>query len=169
MVSYNGKKIIYTFKYGKSFEDAKRWQVVFIIVGSSVFILIGITAFIIMFINNDEDAWSGFLFCSFGVAFIVVLLIWFFVKRKREKEICKWLTDEKLFESKGYPWEFSKAGGAPFSPAGYRFGIDFKKHGHSYRKMSLKYDRFFKKVEGTKITVLYSPEYDQVMVVEKTE
>ena len=167
MVSFNGKKIIYTFKYGKSFDNMKKGDVIFVIVSCVAFILLGLAGFTVMFLKNNENAWTGFIFCGIGTAILSVLLIWFLSKRKREKEILKWLADEKLFESKGYPWEVSSNGDL-IAPA-CSFGIDFKRDGKSYRKICKRQDGFFKKVEGTKITVLYSPEYDEVMVLETSE
>ena len=120
-----------------------------------------------MQLNNNEDAWSGFIFIAIGLGILLSMIIFLKVENRKEREINKWLADKDLFESKGYPWEFSSDYDliAPICS----FGIDFKRDGKSYRKISKRRDRFFKSVEGTKLTVLYSPEYDQVMVLESTQ
>ena len=167
MLSYNGKKIIYTFKYGRSFENMKKREVIFVLAVCVSIILIGLTGIIVMLLKNNKNAWTGSIFCAIGIAVLLVYLIWFLTKKKREKEIAKWLEDEELFQSKGYPWKVSSNGDI-IAPT-CSFGIDFKKDGKSYRKICKIQDTFFKKVEGTKISVLYSPKYDEVMVLETTE
>ena len=167
MVSHNGKKIIYTFKYGRSLKKPTKKEIIAITVGCIIFILIGIIGFIVMLLNNDEDAWSGFIFIAIGLGLLLTMIIFLAVENRKEREINKWLSDKDLFESKGYPWEFSSDYG--LFRQSCSFGIDFKRDGKSYRKISRRQDRFFKSVEGTKLTVLYSPEYDQVMVLESTQ
>ncbi|MDE5721976.1 MAG: hypothetical protein K2I30_04455 [Clostridia bacterium] len=82
---------------------------------------------------------------------------------KHDKEILVWLTDDGLFETTAIPWEFSSTliGFATY----YRFGVDFSNKDISCRKISLGYDAFYKQIKDTKINILYSPKYNEVMIL----
>lgn len=160
MVSFGTGKIIYTFKYGGYLN--KKQAIAFSSIGISL-IVMGLTTFILCLVFNKQGAWGSWILTAIGLVFLITMLILLCISKKHNKEILMWLNDENLFETQALPWEFSKKYmmGSVF----FRFGVDFIFNGEPYRRMSSGYDAFYKSVKETSITVLYSPKYDQVMIL----
>ena len=163
MISHNGKEIIYTFKYGEYLSKKQKYL---LIISSGTLIFLGILLFIILAIYDEMDTAliSLILMCSLGLISSITT-IKLCHTGKHDKDIAEWLTDKNLFETTVEPWEFSSTSGGVFKNR-YRFGIDFVMNDNPYRMISAHYDNFYKFIKGKSITILYSPEYDQVMVLE---
>ncbi|MDE6104965.1 MAG: hypothetical protein K2G38_04720 [Clostridia bacterium] len=120
--------------------------------------------FLLLSFFSLTDALYSLLLLVIGLAVLVPIVIALVKITKHDKVISVWLEDENLFETTAIPWEFS----SQFIGFGvhYRFGVDFKKDGTSYRKISSGYDAFYKRIKGTQVNILYSPKYDEVMILE---
>ena len=160
MVSYDGKTIIYTFKYGGYLS--KKVKLVLIVIPIFL-ILLGAIIFTVLILNNEKGAWGSLILFFIGVVFFITIICLFLKIKRHDKEILTWLNDGNLFETKTIPWEFSNKliGFGVY----YRFGVDINMNGNNYRKVSLGYDAFYKSVKDLSIVVLYSPKYDQVMIL----
>ncbi|MDE7182847.1 MAG: hypothetical protein K2O41_07505 [Clostridia bacterium] len=160
MVNYKGKSVIYTFKYGG--YESKKTRVVLIAVPSAL-ILLSLIIFLVLSFFSLTDALYSLILFVIGLAVLVPIVIVLVKNTKHDKEISVWLEDENLFETTAIPWEFSSQliGFGVY----YRFGVDFEKDGASYRKISSGYDAFYKRIKDTQVNILYSPKYDEVMIL----
>lgn len=160
MVNYKDKQIIYTFKYGGYIS--RRIKIVLYIVPIFI-ILLGLTIFTLLFIGKENGAWESLILPFLGVIFMCIFVFLFIKEKKHDKEIISWLNDENLCEAESTPWEFSNRQ-IGFSTY-YRFGVDFDINDISCRKISSCYDAFYRKHANKIIQILYSPKYDQVMIL----
>lgn len=160
MVKYNDKEIVYTFKYGG--YVIKKVKLILFIIPISL-IVVGLIIFTVLFINKENGAWESLILSVIGLIFFCIFLILILKEKRQDKKILCWLKDENLYETKAIPWEFSNKviGFATY----HRMGIDFINNEKLNRKISLGYDAFYKNVKDKEITILYSPKYDQVMIL----
>ncbi|MDE7439030.1 MAG: hypothetical protein K2N23_00740 [Clostridia bacterium] len=169
MVKYNGRKIVYTFKYGVGLT--KRVKVLFI--GGTVFLFISSVLVLVLGYLADKLL-LGWLCCIFlGIASVLFLVssVYFWRRERRiDWEVLNWLTDEKVFEATAIPYVVDKM----WTRAGYvyKYGLIFEKNGIAFKKNTEDYDYmriFYKAVKSKKdkeINFLYSPKYGEVMVFE---
>lgn len=160
MVNYKDRKIIYTFKYGGYISQ--RIKTVLLIIPIFI-ILLGVVVSTVLFIDKENGAWESLFLPVLGLIFLCIFIFLFIKEKKHDKEILNWLNDENLYETESTPWEFSNRQ-IGFSTY-YRFGVDFNLMDSSYRKISTCYDAFYRKCKNEIIQVLYSPKYDQVMIL----
>ena len=161
MVSYNNKKIVYTFKYGG--YGSKKMKVA-LVACSVVMILLGIICFVILYLLEEDGAWGGLIPAVAGLSMLITFLYVNVNLKRHDKIILQWLNDENLFETETEPWEFDCESSQ--STFNFRFGVDFEMNGEQYRKISKGYDGFYKIIKDKKIKILYSPKYDQVMILQ---
>lgn len=160
MVSYRNKNIIYTFKYGGYIS--KNVKITLIII-PSILMLLSLIIFIIMMLNNEEGAWASLILFFIGLIVLIPILCSLFKISRNDKEILTWLNDENLIEANAMPWEYSrKSIGLGIY---YRFGVEFNLNGDAYKAISSGYDAFYKHIKDIPIHILYSPKYEQVMIL----
>ncbi len=172
MVKHNGRKIIYTFRYGRCLTKADK----IVSVAGLVFLLvIMICVFVFGYLAYDI-VYACFMFSICGIleAVFLSMAIYHWRKDKRtEKEILKCLTDEHLFKATAIPYEFDKI----MIKAGYAYkcAVNFEKDGETYRQVTSNFDSLGGVYKGKKfdkdkeITFLYSPKYGEVMVFENEQ
>ena len=163
MVKYKDQNIIYTLKFSGYMTKRQKF---YLYPWSIFMILLGLICFTILMIYNEilSAVLSLILLSGLGLSLLFILVYELLSEKKLDKEILKWITDENLFETVVTPWEFSSTGN--FTPH-YKFGIDFEYNGESLRKISSHYSAFYKKIKGEEIKILYSPKYDEVMILDK--
>ena len=107
MVKYNGRKIVYTFRYGVGL--IKRAKVFFI--GVTVFLFISSVLMLVLGYLAD-NLLLGWLFCIIlGISSILFLAstVYFWRRERRvDGEVLNWLTDEKVFEATAIPYVVDK-------------------------------------------------------------
>ena len=172
MVNYNGRKIVYPFRYGALMTKGDK--IGFSIMTAFWLVMMILSVSLGYLFNSTVDGWICFTLT--GILFIILLVITlkFWLRDMRgEKEIAKWLTDENLFEATAVPYEcdpkLTKTGYA------YKHAINFENNGNSYQSVTADYDRlrnFYQAVKsekGKEVTFLYSPKYGEIMVFENKQ
>lgn len=130
----------------------------------SILILLGIIIFTLMMIYKENNAWTSSVISLIGVIVLVPIICALVKETKHDKEISKWLTDELLIKTTAKPWEYDS--NIRNFAVSYRFGIDLNINGDLLKKVSLSYDAFYKRIKDTELEILYSPKYDEVMVIQ---
>ena len=51
----------------------------------------------------------------------------------------------------------------------HKFGVEFNVESDTIKKVSLRYDVFYKSIKDKEIEILYSPKYDEVMILESKQ
>lgn len=172
MLKFKGREIIYSFKYGGFVKKSE--IIILYVISGSLFALSAILFIGLICLNNnsiwDNNIIASFIFVLVTACGLVTCCIFFLIlkikRNKVEKEMIKWLSDELLVERTVYPWIFSETAGGPKTKAKlFRFGIKFSVNDKKYSKISNKYDGFVRQFKEKPMVILYSPKYDQVMVI----
>lgn len=168
MVKYNGKKIVYTFRYGSIMSTNDKigfsvmtafWLVVMILSVSLGYIC-----------DNPLYGWIYFVLAGFLFVIFLAITLKFWLKDIcAEKEIAVWLTDEHLFEAHAVP---EKTDPIPTRTGyAYKHIINFENNGNGYQRITANHGDLgaVKFKDGDEITFLYSPKYGEVMVFENEQ
>ena len=96
----------------------------------------------------------------FAILFSIFLIydVWY---RHIEKKYSLWLTDENLVEDVVVPFEYSMQ---DHGRKVYRFGVKFNIGDKQITKISKNFDGFYA-LHMQKIHFIYSPKFDEIMVL----
>ncbi|HIY45116.1 MAG TPA: hypothetical protein H9731_01215 [Candidatus Borkfalkia excrementipullorum] len=163
MVRYKGKEIIYSFRYS-GLMSRKFLAFLYLTFGVVwMALLCGLVAMCIRDggLNADSTAVLCLMLGFFVIgAFFLAIDLYY---RSIEKKYMLWLTDEGLEERSVIPFEYSmrKQGNRKT----YRFGVTFSVNGNEITKYNKNYDGFYV-LHSEGMQILYSPKFDEVMVLE---
>lgn len=161
MITYKGKGICYSFRYGA--VSSKK----FFRICAVFFLVYFIILFCVSIILIIQSLFSGpgplvsicmFLFLAIGVFFIAIDQ-WV---RRIERQYAIWILDENLVEVQTIPFEYSMCENRKKA---YRFGVTFLVEDKEITKYSKVYDNFFSLHRNQRLNILYSPKYDEVMIL----
>ncbi len=169
MVNYNGRKIIYTFKYGAYITLTDK--LLYVLATVLFFLFFGISLFMVChYVDNDSVTYKGLIVsCVAGLIYLATTVYCICKAKRVDKDISKWLKDESLFESCAEVYEFEEW--YERGSVSYKLGISFKNNGEQYRQYTSRSESIwrFKKicnlVKSNKLEILYSPKYGEVMVL----
>lgn len=169
MVKYNGRNIVYTFKYGVCLTGSDKLSDA---LWSAFFFVLGISLFIPCYLEKHKFIAYEILivFCFAGCVFLAITIFNRLRNRCAEKEISEWLADERLFEACIETYQLNKIRSRNI--CSYRLSIDFEKNGEKYSKFTshtekVRYFHRLKKiVKSDIVNIVYSPKYGEVMVLE---
>ena len=157
------KSILYTFRYGK-LPNYKLIVLFICICFSLLLCCCGIYIWSLLTNENRNNLRIGMVIIGLQLLIVVVVLIVlalrFFLIRKN---IRKWLTDSDIIERNVIPFKFSETGDA-FAGA-IKIGARFRINNHKILQISKKYSVAFNQIVGREICILYSPKYNEVMVL----
>lgn len=166
MVTYKDKKIIYSFRYS-GFMPKK----VKIIICIPFIVLFAALLILTICLNIDR---GGFLSDTDTIAVFILTIISLLVlslfpitairKKRIERRYRLWLTDDGLVETEAKPFVSSEnfMKGTKY----YKFGVQFECGGKRVVKYSNHYDRMITLYSDKPMKLLYSPRYDEVLIVE---
>lgn len=159
----NYQSVLYTFKYGQ------RTPLKYIIAMLCVFAVLlmvccGILIWNLVSEINDIDLQIGmtFIICISAIMIILAVVL-HFRNCKINRNVEKWLADDEIIERRVIPFKFSEAGNVLARPM--KIGIRFQ---YNYRHLliiSKKYSLAFTKLIGKEIMILYTPKYNEVMIL----
>ncbi len=172
MVKYNGRKIIYTFRYGTCLTGFDKTVYV---LWTAFFFVLGISLFIPCYLEKHKfTAYEILTVCCVAGSVFLGLSIYYLLKNKRaEKEILMWLADEQLFEACAEVCQLNKM--RTKNIYSYKLGISFENDGEKYSRVISRTEkvRYFKRLKkiitSCKFNILYSPKYGEVMVFENEQ
>ncbi len=171
MVKYNGRKIIYTFKYGAYLTLTDKF--LYIIATVFLFLFFGVSLFMICYYrDNDAVIYEGLIVSCIAGFVYLAMTVYYICKAKRiDREIYEWLKDEHLIKAYADTYEFEKEwlkGGSYH----YKLGITFENNGEKYSRFTTRTEkgRYFKRLDSlvlnNRLEILYSPKYGEVMVLD---
>lgn len=166
MVKYKGKEIIYSLRYG-GFMPAKARVIISIPFIALFFILLILT--ICLNIDRggfltDSDTIAFFVFMFVSLLILLIFPILHLRKTKIEKKYKLWLADENLVEAYAKPFITSEnySRGSKY----HRFGIKFNYNSEKIVRYSNHYDNVILLYRDKCMRLVYSPRYDEVLIVE---
>ncbi len=163
MVKYKEQNIIYTLKYG---GYATKKQKIIILVVPSILVILGIIISVLMLLYK-ENIWLGMIIGLIGVIILVPIIFALIVETKNDKEISIWITDENLIKTTAISWKYDTDYSGIHRR--HKFGVEFNVKNDTIKKVSLRYDVFYKSIKDKEIEILYSPKYDEVMILESKQ
>lgn len=167
--SWLGNTAISGIRINKVISQSIRTPLKYIIALLCVFIVLlivccGILMWSLVPEVNDIDLQIGmtFIICISAIMIIIAVVLYFrncIIKRNVEK----WLTDDEIIERRVIPFKFSEAGNVLARPM--KIGIRFLYNNRHLLIISRKYSIVFKKLIGREIMILYTPKYNEVMIL----
>ena len=166
MVTYKGKKIIYSLHYSGFMP--KKIKIIIYVPFIALFAAL-LTLTICLNIDHggflsDTDTIAVFVMTIISLLGLSLFPITSIRKRSIERRYQLWLTDDMLVETEAKPFVSSVnyMKGTKY----YIFGVKFECEGKLVVKYSNHYDRMITLYSDKPMKLLYSPRYDEVLVVE---
>lgn len=165
------KDVAASFKYGRFLSLG--WRVFFWTLLILAFLGIGsfIVVFFELFVNVSQFEQStlfGFIGCCAMFLLGIGIVIYFFMRYFRSRElILRCLKDETLVRRTVLIQKAGDGRGAIYQRKAYKIKISFRIDGKKYHKSSKVYDTIFGCYLGKETDILYSPQYDEVLVLKK--
>ena len=154
MVKYKEQNIIYVLKYGGYMTKRQKIQ----LFSLSIFMIIfGAVCFTILMVYNEILA----------AVLCLILIHDLSAAKKHDKEISVWITDENLIKTTAISWKYDTDYSGIHRR--HKFGVEFNVKNDTIKKVSLRYDVFYKSIKDKEIEILYSPKYDEVMILESKQ
>lgn len=157
------KSILYTFRYGKSPNN--KLIVLFICLCFSLLLCCcGIYIWSLLTNENRNNLQLGVVIIGLQLFIVLAVLIILVLRNYLiKKDIRKWLTDSDIIERNVIPFKFSETGDA--IAGAIKIGVRFRINNHKVLLISKKYSVAFYQIIGREICILYSPKYNEVMVL----
>lgn len=176
-------QIAATLKYG-AFYGGKRKRNLILYISFSLLMVVGVaislTFLCLDFIDSSYDT-VKFVFSIigiiFGFSFLPIILLVFLVQTERtNKEVLLWLDDAIECGAHSYIYSTSTVNAVTDSKI-YRIKINFKIDGKHYSYLSRDYQwgsflpngysSFWKKYIDKSMKILYSPKYEEIMILKE--
>lgn len=97
------------------------------------------------------------------VTILIVTAIVFIIQKRRKHIVAHWLTDEDLIVRHVVPYIVSEIGFRVTDPV--KIGLKFTYQDRKLTKTSEKHRAGFRNLVGKEVQILYSPKFDQVMIL----
>lgn len=161
-MAYNIKDIKCTFQYAQ-FLSKYSFFVLFTIFGISFFVTL--IAFLYCFISQQElKTTLGVAFCmTISIIGLTITFLTLIIQKKRTAKIELWLADRELIERKVIPFIISEK--SDFLYRSVKISVKFTYKNRKLTKTSEKCRPCFRLIAHKEVSILYSPTYDQVMVL----
>lgn len=166
MVYYDEKKIIYSLRYGGFISNKAKVMILIPFVALFVVLL---TLSICLNIEHggfleDADTISVFVFTVLSMLILFIFPIVQLRKNRIEKKYRLWLTDKDLLVTYAKPFitSVNYSRGSKF----HKFGVKFSFRNEKIIRYSKHYDNIVLLYENKPMKLLYSPKFDEVLIVE---
>lgn len=145
------------------------------LISSSLLIILGIISLVLSCIEWDREILFVAILCTLiGIAFLVVLVYCFVKDRKIKRRVIIWLEDAVKLTATANKVDEFKAG---FQPLSVKLRVEFSLSGVPHVcESSAKcfggkpgYLGAFRRYADKKIDILYSPKYNEVLILKTTE
>lgn len=172
MLKYEDKFIVYDFDHG-GYNFTRKIVTWLLIIVSSLFLIL-IIPFLYNCITMPSPLSDGSV-RGLGIVIIIILCIYAaipvcLIRDKRlDKIIAQALADPDLVKYAVEPWVSSTSPGGRYTGELYRMGINFRIDSKKYMKIEKNYSHLYRRFENKEMEILYSPKYDQVLVLDNKE
>lgn len=166
MVKYNEKRIIYSLHYGGFMPQKAK---IIIAVPFVLLFVICLTLTICLSVDRggflkDDDTIAGFSMTIISLLILFIFPIVNIRKNNIEKKYRLWLADENLVETYSHPFisEVTYSRGVKL----HKFWVSIPLNGTRITRFSQHFDNVILLYKDKPMRLLYSPKYDEVLIVE---
>lgn len=161
-MEYTVKQISHTLKFGK-FLSTRFFVLFFSMFGGLLFVILGALLYCVIS-RQDMTTIRGLCILIFILVTILIVTAVVFIIQKRCKHIvAHWLTDEGMLVRHAVPFIVSEIGFRVTDPV--KIGLKFTYQDRKLTKTSEKHCACFRNLIEKEIQILYSPKFDQVMIL----
>ena len=161
-MEYNVKQISHTLKFGKFLST--RFFVLFFSMFGGLLLVILSAVFYCIISQQDMATIRGLCILIFiPVTILIVTAIVFIIQKRRKHIVAHWLTDEDLIVRHVVPYIVSEIGFRVTDPV--KIGLKFTYQDRKFTKTSEKHCACFRNLIEKEVQILYSPKFDQVMIL----
>lgn len=161
-MEYTVKQISHTLKFGK-FLSTRFFVLFFSMFGGLLFVILGALLYCVIS-QQDMATIRGLCILIFiPVTILIVTAIVFIIQKRRKHIVAHWLTDEGMLVRHAVPFIVSEIGFRVTDPV--KIGLKFTYQDRKFTKTSEKHCACFRNLIEKEIQILYSPKFDQVMIL----
>lgn len=145
------------------------------LISASLLIIAGIMSLVLSCIEWDKEIFVSAILCTLmGIGFLSVLIYCFAKDKKIKKQVVTWLSDAVKTTAISSKVGEYRAG---LQPSSVKIRVEFSLNGLTYSRESTAacfggkpgYLGAFKPYTDRKIKILYSPKYDEILILKATE
>lgn len=161
-MEYTVKQISHTLKFGK-FLSTRFFVLFFSMFGGLLFVIIGALLYCIISRQDMTTIRGLCILILIPVTILIVTAVVFIIQKRRKHIVAHWLTDEGMLVRHVVPFIVSEIGFRVTDPV--KIGLKFTYQDRKLTKTSEKHCAGFRNLIGKEIKILYSPKFDQVMIL----
>lgn len=161
-MEYTVKQISHTLKFGK-FLSTRFFVLFFSMFGGLLLVIIGALLYCVIS-RQDMTTIRGLCILIFiPVTILFVTAVVFIIQKRRKHIVAHWLTDEGMLVRHAVPFIVSEIGFRVTDPV--KIGLKFTYQDRKLTKTSEKHCAGFRNLIEKEVQILYSPKFDQVMIL----
>lgn len=161
-MEYTVKQISHTLKFGK-FLSTRFFVLFFSMFGGLLLVILGALLYCVIS-RQDMTTIRGLCILIFiPVTILIVTAVVFIIQKRRKHIVAHWLTDEGMLVRHAVPFIVSEIGFRVTDPV--KIGLKFTYQDRKLTKTSEKHCACFRNLIEKEIQILYSPKFDQVMIL----
>lgn len=161
-MEYTVKQISHTLKFGK-FLSTRFFVLFFSMFGGLLLVILGALLYCVIS-RQDMTTIRGLCILIFiPVTILIVTAVVFIIQKRRKHIVAHWLTDEGMLVRHAVPFIVSEIGSRVTDPV--KIGLKFTYQDRKLTKTSEKHCAGFRNLIGKEVQILYSPKFDQVMIL----
>ncbi len=163
MINIEKKFISGTLDFGIKLP---KWFFVTFLSSATIGFLASFVPFLIFLITDiylEATIALGILATVFLCMVVITLIILFRQNKFFNKEITMFLNDADAVELSTVPWEFSSEGLGPYKKI--KLAMRFRYKNSKLLIVSKRYDKKFLQYAGKETSIIYSPTYNQVIIL----
>ena len=161
-MEYTVKQISHTLKFGK-FLSTRFFVLFFSMFGGLLFVILGALLYCIISRQDMTTIRGLCLLILIPVTILIVTAVVFIIQKRRKHIVAHWLTDEGMLVRHAVPFIVSEIGFRVTDPV--KIGLKFTYQDRKLTKTSEKHRAGFRNLSGKEVQILYSPKFDQVMIL----
>lgn len=161
-MEYTVKQISHTLKFGK-FLSTRFFVLFFSMFGGLLLVILGALLYCVIS-RQDMTTIRGLCILIFiPVTILIVTAVVFIIQKRRKHIVAHWLTDEGMLVRHAVPFIVSEIGFRVTDPV--KIGLKFTYQDRKLTKTSEKHRAGFRNLIEKEVQILYSPKFDQVMIL----
>lgn len=161
-MEYTVKQISHTLKFGK-FLSTRFFVLFFSMFGGLLFVILGALLYCVISRQDMTTIRGLCILILIPVTILIVTAVVFIIQKRRKHIVAHWLTDEDLIVRHVVPYIVSEIGFRVTDPV--KIGLKFTYQDRKLTKTSEKHCAGFRNLIEKEVQILYSPKFDQVMIL----
>lgn len=161
-MEYTVKQISHTLKFGK-FLSTRFFVLFFSMFGGLLFVIISALLYCVISRQDMTTIRGLCILILIPVTILIVTAVVLIIQKRRKHIVAHWLTDESLIVRHAVPFIVSEIGSRVTDPV--KIGLKFTYQDRKLTKTSEKHCAGFRNLIEKEVQILYSPKFDQVMIL----